>query len=104
MRRFGRIPISHSRSHSESDCLRVFCSAGRRNNNSVVDTPGPAQPSGIVGSLHTLSDGLVASVQDRLELLSIELQEEKFRLIQALIWIGAAMFMGALALAFASLV
>ena len=65
--------------------------------------PAPAPPSGLVGTLRALADGLLASVQDRLGLLSLELQEEKRRVIQTLAWISAAMFTGALALTFASL-
>lgn len=56
-----------------------------------------------MGSLRTLGDGLIASVQDRLELFALELQEEKFRLIQAFIWISAAVFTAMMALAFTSL-
>lgn len=59
--------------------------------------------SGIMGSLRTLGDGLIASVQDRLELLAVELQEEKFRLVQTFLWISAAVFTGMLAIVFASL-
>lgn len=47
--------------------------------------------------------GLLATVEDRLSLFVVELQEEKFRLIQTLIWIGAAVCLGMLTLAFASL-
>ena len=39
----------------------------------------------------------------RLELIAIELQEEKLRLIQTFIWISAAVFTGMLAITFASL-
>ena len=53
--------------------------------------------------MRALGDGLIASVQDRLELFSLELQEEKFRLIQTFIWISAAIFTGMMALGFASL-
>ena len=60
-------------------------------------------PSGIIGSLRTLGDGLLASVQDRVALLGLELEEEKLRLIQAFAWIGAAIVVGAMVLAFASL-
>jgi uncharacterized membrane protein YqjE len=63
-------------------------------------TPGPA---GFLGSLRSLGDGLLASVQDRLQLFTVELQEEKFRLIQTFIWISAAVFTGMMAIAFASL-
>ena len=65
----------------------------------------PATPAsaGFIHSLRSLSDGLLAMVQDRLELFAVELQEEKFRLIEIFIWISAAIFTGMMALAFASL-
>jgi len=63
-------------------------------------TPGS---SGIMGSLRSLGDNLLASVEDRLELFSIDLQEEKFRLIQTFIWISVAIFTGMMAVMFASL-
>ena len=63
-------------------------------------TPGPA---GFLRSFRSLGDGLLASVQDRLELFTVELQEEKFRLIQTFIWISAAFFTGMMAITFASL-
>jgi uncharacterized membrane protein YqjE len=65
-------------------------------------TPPPA-PAGLLASFRTLGDTLVASLQDRLELFSLELQEEKFRLIQIFLWISAAVFAGMMALVFASL-
>ena len=67
-----------------------------------MDTANPRSP-GLLGSLCSLGDGLLASVQDRLELIAIELQEEKLRLIQTFIWISAAVFSGLLAIVFASL-
>lgn len=67
-----------------------------------MDTDPPAPP-GLLDSLRTLADGLLATVQDRVTLLSLELQEEKFRLIQAFVWISVAVFSGFMALAFASL-
>ena len=65
----------------------------------------PATPAsaGFLHSLRSLGDGLLATVQDRLELFSVELQEEKFRLVQIFVWISAAIFTGMMALAFASL-
>ena len=60
-------------------------------------------PPGILGSLRTLADGLLASAQDRLGLISIELQEEKFRLIQIIFWISSVFFAGVMAITFASL-
>jgi uncharacterized membrane protein YqjE len=58
---------------------------------------------GFIGSFRALGDSLLATVQDRLDLLAVELQEEKFRLIQTFIWISAAVFTGMMAMAFASL-
>ena len=65
----------------------------------------PATPAsaGFLHSLRALGDGLLASVQNRLELFSVELQEEKFRLIQTFVWISAAVFTGMMALTFVSL-
>eukprot|EP01031_Cornospumella_fuschlensis_P006542 gene6542-biopygen5469 len=68
-----------------------------------MDPAPPPGPTGFVASLHALADGLFASVQDRLELFSVELQEEKFRLIQIFIWISSAIFAGMMAITFASL-
>ena len=60
-------------------------------------------PAGLIDSARTLGDSLLATVQDRLELFALELQEEKFRLIQTFIWICAAVFTGMMAITFASL-
>jgi uncharacterized membrane protein YqjE len=67
-----------------------------------METAPPA-PAGFLRSFRMLGDSLLATVQDRLDLLSVELQEEKFRLIQTFIWISAAVFTGMMAIAFASL-
>jgi uncharacterized membrane protein YqjE len=56
-----------------------------------------------MGSLRALGDSLLASVEERLELFSIDLQEEKFRLIQTFIWISVGLFTGMMAVMFASL-
>jgi uncharacterized membrane protein YqjE len=65
--------------------------------------PTTPRPAGYLSSLRSLGDGLMASVQDRFELFTVELQEEKFRLIQLFIWISAAIFTGMMVIAFASL-
>jgi uncharacterized membrane protein YqjE len=59
---------------------------------------------GFVGSLRVLGDSILASVQDRIGLAALELQEEKFRLVQIFFWIGAVLVAGAMAMTFASLV
>lgn len=58
---------------------------------------------GYLDSLRSLVDGLLASAKDRLELLAVELQEEKLRLVQTFVWISAAVFTGILAVTFLSL-
>jgi len=63
----------------------------------------PVAPSGFLDSFRVLGDSLLATVQDRLELFSVELQEEKFRLILTFIWISAAVFTAIMTIAFASL-
>ena len=57
----------------------------------------PASRS-LLSSVRALGDGLIASVHDRLELVSIELHEEKQRLISIFIWISSAVFAGAMAI------
>lgn len=59
--------------------------------------------NGFMQSLRSLGDKVLGVVQARLTLLSVELQQEKFRLLQFLIWITAALFTGVMALAFCSL-
>jgi len=66
-----------------------------------MDAVPPPAPTGFVAALRMLADGLLAGVQDRLELFSLDLQEEKFRLIQIFVWISAAIFAGVMAIAFA---
>jgi uncharacterized membrane protein YqjE len=63
----------------------------------------PPASTGFVGSFRALGDGVLATVQDRMELFSAELHEEKYRLIQTLVWLCAVVSAGLLALAFASI-
>lgn len=65
--------------------------------------PEPAAPRGFLDALKGVGEGLLGTVHDRLQLISLELHEEKSRLIQTFIWICAAVFTGMLALTFASL-
>ena len=64
----------------------------------------PSSLPGILSSLRQFADGLLGSVHDRLELFSIELQEEKLRIYRILFLINAAIFSAFLALIFISLV
>lgn len=65
--------------------------------------PAPPASAGFIGSFRVLGDSLLATVQDRLELFGAELQEEKFRLIQTILWVCAAVCTGMLAITFASI-
>jgi len=67
-----------------------------------MDTGTPV-PTGFLASFRALGDVLLATVSDRLELFSVELQEEKFRLIRIFLWISAGIFTGMMAVTFASL-
>src|SRR5689334_4529277 len=59
--------------------------------------------SSLLGSVRGFADGLIASVHDRIELLAVELNEEKHRLVQIIIWISAIVLLAVMALLFASL-
>lgn len=52
----------------------------------------PPGSAGFIDSLRTFGGSLVATVRDRVELFSVELQEEKYRLILMLIWAGLGVF------------
>lgn len=63
----------------------------------------PPDQSVLSGQLHSLGDRLLAVVHGRIELISIELQEEKFRMIQTFVWISSAVFVAMMAITFASI-
>jgi uncharacterized membrane protein YqjE len=65
----------------------------------------PTKPAsvGYLASLRSLGDGLLATVQERVELFTLELQEEKLRLVQTFAWAAAAFSAGLLAVTFGSL-
>lgn len=52
---------------------------------------------GLRGLLQAIVGNLMAIARSRLELAAVELQEEKHRLIQMLIWASAAIFSGFMA-------
>lgn len=80
--------------------------------SSGLGTSGPAAPvaaaeagepvAGIADGLRGLADGVFGSVKDRLELFSVELQEEKQRLVRTVVWISAFVACALLAVLFAS--
>ena len=67
------------------------------------DHPDETSAAGPLSALRGLADGLLGAVRERLELFSLELQEEKLRFFQALIWLSAAIFAAMLVIVFASL-
>jgi len=67
-----------------------------------MDLNSPQKP-GLLASLQHLGDSLLAALQDRISLVSDEIHEEKFRLIQTFLWISALLTVGVLAITFASL-
>ena len=67
----------------------------------MADSPESAP--GIFGSLRRLLDTLLATAQNRVELFALELQEEKCRLIELLLWLSAVVALGLLSLAMVTL-
>jgi uncharacterized membrane protein YqjE len=65
-----------------------------------LHAPGSA---GLLGSVRAFADGVLGSVHERIELLAVELHEEKHRLVQIFIWISSIVFLAMLATVFASL-
>jgi uncharacterized membrane protein YqjE len=62
-----------------------------------------SRPVGFLDSFRALGESLVVSLHDRIELVAVELQEEKFRLIQIFFWISAVVFTAMMTIVFASL-
>jgi len=63
----------------------------------------PESSPGIFGSLRRLAGGLLATAQNRVELFALELQEEKCRLIELVIWVSALVALGLMSLAMVTL-
>lgn len=54
---------------------------------------------GFFGTLRRLFETVLATLQNRGELLALELQEEKYRFVELLVLVGIALFFGAIGLA-----
>jgi len=54
----------------------------------------PPNPGGWLESLRRMGDSFLALTRNRLELFTVELQEEKLRLLNLLIWITLAAALG----------
>ena len=59
---------------------------------------GEARPPGLFDSFRRLSDTALAAIQTRVELLAVELAEEKRWLVGTLVWTVAAIFFCGVAL------
>jgi uncharacterized membrane protein YqjE len=59
---------------------------------------GDSSATGILGSVRRLADTFLSTVQNRVELFAVELQEEKCWLISTLLWAVALIFFGGLAI------
>lgn len=55
---------------------------------------------GIFAALRRLADGALSTIQNRIELIAVELQEEKAWLVSTLLWAAAAIFFVGLAIIF----
>ncbi|HWX18265.1 MAG TPA: phage holin family protein [Candidatus Binatia bacterium] len=58
----------------------------------------PTEPAGILESLRRAGAGVLALAQNRLELFSVELQEQKARLLKVLVLLAVTVFLGSMAL------
>ena len=65
-------------------------------------SPSTPPAEGYLASLRSLGSGLLDSAHDRFELFTIELQEEKLRLFQTLMWISAGIFVAMMSVTFLS--
>jgi uncharacterized membrane protein YqjE len=68
----------------------------------IMDAHEPTPP-GFLDSLRGLGANLLGTAHDRIELFTVELHEEKVRLVQLLIWIGAIGFAAVMAMTFITL-
>jgi len=57
-------------------------------------------PEGILASVRRMAETALRTVQNRVELFALELQEEKCWLISTLLWAAATVFFGGLAIIF----
>lgn len=65
--------------------------------------PSPPASAGLFEAFRRLGETLIGTLHDRIELLSIELEEEKRRLIRLFVAVGAALFAGLMAVTFAGI-
>jgi len=68
----------------------------------IMEERDPSSP-GFLDSLRGLGANLLGTAHDRIELFTVELHEEKVRLVQMLIWIGAIGFTAVMAMTFVTM-
>lgn len=68
----------------------------------IMEERDPSPP-GFLDSLRGLGANLLGTAHDRIELFTVELHEEKVRLVQILIWIGAIGFSAVMAMTFVTM-
>jgi uncharacterized membrane protein YqjE len=56
------------------------------------------KPGGVLSSLRRAGESLLALAQSRLQLFALDLQSEKLRLLEALLWLGLGLAIGAVGL------
>jgi len=66
----------------------------------MADTSPPPSGGGLFASLRGLASTLLSILHTRVELLSVELEEEKLRLLRMLAWGGIAVFFGCVGFVF----
>jgi uncharacterized membrane protein YqjE len=59
---------------------------------------GGGHSTGLFGSVRRFFETVLATVQNRFELFTVELQEEKHRFIETLVWTAAAVILAVVAL------
>ncbi len=59
---------------------------------------GDSPPSGVFASLRRIADTALSTIQNRVDLFALELQEEKSWLISTLLWAAAMIFFCGLAI------
>ncbi len=56
--------------------------------------PSDPESPGLLESLRSLGANLIGTVHDRVEMFSLEIEEERARLIRTMVWISIALFLG----------
>jgi uncharacterized membrane protein YqjE len=56
------------------------------------------KPAGLLGSLRRIGDSLLGLAQSRLQLFALELQGERLRLVDTLLWLSAGLVLGGIGL------